>query len=63
MITEYYSTARQNFKKICDTVVQQDEDVIIVRKNHDNVVIISMDKYSQFMKLKELHQKMDMDEL
>lgn len=59
MITEYYSTARQNFKKICDTVVQQDEEVIIVRKNHEDVVIMSMDKYRQLMKLmeKELEQK------
>ena len=59
MITEYYSTARQNFKKICDTVVQQDEEVIIVRKNHEDVVIMSLDKYRQLMKLmeKELEQK------
>lgn len=53
MITEYFSTARQNFKRICDTVVQQNEDVIIVRKNHEDVVIISMEKYRQLMKLKE----------
>ena len=53
MITEYFSTARQNFKRICDIVVQQNEDVIIVRKNHEDVVIVSMEKYRQLMKLKE----------
>lgn len=59
MITEYYSAARQNFKKIYDIVVQQNEEVIVVRKNHEDVVIISMDKYRKFMKLmeKELEQK------
>lgn len=53
MVTEYYSTARQNFKAICDRVVQEQEDVIIVRKNHEDVVLISLDRYREFMNLKE----------
>ena len=49
MITEYFSTVRQNFKKICDTVVEQDEEVIVVRQNHQDVIIMSLDKYSKLM--------------
>lgn len=59
MITEYFSNVRQNFKKICDIVVEQDEEVIVTRQNHQDVIIISLEKYSKLMKLqeKELEQR------
>ena len=56
MITEYFSKVRQNFKAFCDIVVEKDEEVIVVRQNHQDVVIMSLDKYSRLMD-KESKQK------
>lgn len=61
MITEYYSKVRQNLKQICDKVVEQDEEVIVVRKNHEDVVIMSLNKYRQLMKLMEKEYKQNQE--
>lgn len=53
MITEYFSRVRQNFKQICDKVVENDEEVIVVRQNHEDVVLMSLNRYRKFTKLME----------
>ena len=41
-----FTEARNNLKSIFDTVHQDHEDVIVNRKNGENVVIISLEKYN-----------------
>jgi len=41
-----FTEARNNLKSIFDTVHKNHEDVIVNRKNGENVVIISLDKYN-----------------
>jgi len=41
-----FTEARNNLKSIFDDVYHNCEDVIVNRKNGENVVIISLDKYN-----------------
>ena len=41
-----FTEARNNLKKIFDDVYHNYEDVVVNRKNGENVVIISLDKYN-----------------
>jgi len=41
-----FTEARNNLKAICDTVYADSEEIIINRKNGENVVIISLDEYN-----------------
>ena len=41
-----FTEARNNLKSIFDDVYHNYEDVIVNRKNGENVVIISLDKYN-----------------
>lgn len=50
MIIENYSNVRQNLKKFCDLVTEQDEELIITRQNGKNVVVISIDKYNSLVR-------------
>ena len=50
MIAVNYSTARKSFKDYCDKVVDQDETVIVTRKNDKNVILISEERYSELEK-------------
>jgi len=38
--------ARNNFKKIFDSVYHDNDEVIIHRKGHENVVVIPFDEYN-----------------
>jgi len=49
--TVAYSDARQHLKDICDEVSQRNETVIITRRDGRDVVMLSMGKYSKFLKL------------
>ncbi|MCD8337763.1 MAG: type II toxin-antitoxin system prevent-host-death family antitoxin [Lachnospiraceae bacterium] len=51
MLAINYSTMRNNLKNYCDTVCEQNETVIVTRKEEKNVVLISLDKYNQMMKM------------
>ena len=53
MIAVNYSTARENFKKYCDTAVRDFETIIVTRKQGENVVIISESEYNNI--LENLH--------
>ena len=41
-----FTEVRNNLKSIFDSVVQNSEEVIVNRKNGENVVIISLDEYN-----------------
>jgi antitoxin YefM len=41
-----FTEARNNLKSIFDTVYHDHEDVIVNRKNGENVVVISLEKYN-----------------
>ena len=50
MLAVNYTTIRNNLKDYCDTVTDNDETVIVTRKDEKNVVIISLSEYNRLMK-------------
>lgn len=51
MLAVNYSTIRNNLKGYCDEATDNNETVIITRKDEKNVVMISLEKYNQIMKM------------
>ena len=51
MLVLNYSTVRENFKKYCDEVTENKKTVIVTRKNDNNVVMISLDKWNQLTEI------------
>lgn len=49
MIAVNYTNARENLKTYCDQVNDNDETVIITRKDNRNVVLISQDEYNNML--------------
>lgn len=50
MLAVNYSTVRENLKYYCDKANDENETVVVTRKNEKNVVIISLDQYNQLTK-------------
>ena len=50
MLAVNYSTVRNNLKEYCDTVYANEETLIITRKEEQNVVLMSLDKYNKIMR-------------
>ena len=50
MLAVNYSTIRNNLKSYCDKVTDENETVIVTRKDEKNVVIISLEQYNSMMK-------------
>lgn len=50
MLAANYSTVRNNLKDYCDKAYDEDEVVIVTRKEEKNVVIMSLDKYNSMVK-------------
>lgn len=50
MLAINYTTMRNNFKDYCDKATDENEDIIVTRKDEKNVVLVSLEKYNQFMK-------------
>ena len=50
MLAVNYSTIRNNLKAYCDEATDNNETVIVTRKDEKNVVILSLEKYNQIMK-------------
>jgi antitoxin YefM len=44
-----YTDLRQNLKTYMDKVIQDNDPLIITRKNNENVVLISIDEYNSLM--------------
>lgn len=47
MLAVNYSTIRENLKSYCDKVTDDNETVIVTRKNGKNVVIISLAEWNE----------------
>ncbi len=50
MLAVNYSTIRNNLKEYCDQVTDNDETVIVTRKEEKNVVLLSLEKYNLMLK-------------
>lgn len=53
MIVVNYTTLRNNLKEYCDKAIDEDEIIIITRKNKKNVVLINFEKYNEMVKIIE----------
>lgn len=51
MLAVNYSTMRSNLKDYCDKATDDDETVIVTRKDEKNVVLMSLEKYNQIVKM------------
>ncbi len=51
MIAVNYSTVRDNLKSYCDRVTDENETVIITRKDEKNVVIISLEEWNEMQRI------------
>lgn len=49
MIATNFSNVRNNFKEVCDRVVQDSDIAIITRKNNENVVLMSQAQYDNLI--------------
>lgn len=50
MVAVNYSTVRENLKTYCDRVTDEQETVIVTRKDEKNVVIISLDEWNSLQR-------------
>lgn len=50
MLAVNYSTIRENLKSYCDKVTDNNETVIVTRKDEKNVVIISLDEWNSLQR-------------
>lgn len=50
MLAINYSTMRNSLKKYCDEATDNNETVIVTRKQEKNIVILSLDNYNRIMK-------------
>lgn len=51
MKADYYSSVRQNLKKYCDMAVEQEEVILVKRKENKDVVILSLEKYNELLEI------------
>ena len=50
MVAANYTTVRNNLKDYCDKATDENEVVVVTRKDDKNVCIISLDMYNQLEK-------------
>lgn len=50
MLAVNYSTIRENLKSYCDRVIDENETVIVTRKDEKNVVIISLEEWNDLQR-------------
>ena len=50
MIAANYSTVRENLKEYCDKVCDNNETLIVTRKADRNVVLMSIERYTELEK-------------
>lgn len=53
MIVVNYTTLRNNLKDYCNKATDENEIVIITRKNEKNVALINLEKYNEMVKIVE----------
>ncbi len=47
MLAVNYSTVRNNLKEYCDRATDNDETIVVTRKEEKNIIIMSLEKYNQ----------------
>lgn len=50
MLAVNYSTIRDRLKEYCDRAADEDELVVITRKNEKNMVLMSIEQYNDLMR-------------
>ena len=50
MLAVNYSTLRNSLKSYCDRATNNDEVVVVTRKDEKNVVLMSLDQYNEMNK-------------
>jgi len=60
MLAVNYSTIRSKLKDYCDKATDDNETVIVTRKDEKNVVIMSLDKYNDLTKAARNAEYLDM---
>ena len=60
MLAVNYSTIRSKLKDYCDKATDENETVIVTRKNEKNVVIMSLDKYNTMVRAAKNAEYLDM---
>ena len=50
MLSVNYSTIRNNLNAYCDKATDNNETVIVTRKDEKNIVIMSLEQYNSIMK-------------
>lgn len=60
MLAVNYSTIRSKLKDYCDKATDENETVIVTRKDEKNVVIMSLDKYNDMMRTARNADYLDM---
>ena len=50
MLSVNYSTIRNNLKAYCDKATDNNETVIVTRKDEKKIVIMSLEQYNSIMK-------------
>lgn len=51
MVAVSYSTIRNNLKTYCDKATDNNETVIITRKDEKNVVMLSLEQYNELKRM------------
>ncbi|NLK72865.1 MAG: type II toxin-antitoxin system prevent-host-death family antitoxin [Clostridiales bacterium] len=60
MLAVNYSTIRSKLKDYCDKATDENETVIVTRKDEKNVVIMSLDKYNDIVRKARNAEYLDM---
>lgn len=50
MLAVNYSTIRSKLKDYCDKATDENETIIVTKKDEKNVVLISLEKYNEFIR-------------
>ena len=50
MLAVNYSTIRSKLKDYCDKATDENETIIVTRKDEKNFVLISLEKYNEFIR-------------
>lgn len=50
MLAVNYSTIRSKLKDYCDKATDENETIIVTRKDEKNIVLISLEKYNEFIR-------------
>lgn len=53
MLAVNYSTIRSKLKDYCDKATDENETIIVTRKDEKNVVLISLEQYNNFLKIQK----------